>query len=542
MKMSLSGKLILGFLVVALITLFVGTVGWYGLQDSASQIKILGDESIPKITDLETIKAAKAQIKVELRTLTSPYITSTTAARSLKAVKEAQADITAAETDYDATEITSEEAALSKAFRDAEKVSNEDDDAYFALFQKLRAAKTKPEDIAQQLTTAAEDGQTQAEFDKMLQSLQAHLDFVKKYYGKTVVAQAVSTSAFLNILMLSFSGIGVVLALLLGFFLARSISRPIIKVTGELRDASKALESASFQVSSSSQELSSGSSELASSIEEMTSSLEELQSIIESNTKNVNQSEHLMQETSAESQKVTERMGELKNQLSDIAGNSKKISKIIKVIDDIAFQTNILALNAAVEAARAGDAGKGFAVVADQVKSLAQKSAEAAKETADLIEIAIESVAKGESLGSVVVEAQEVAVDKATKVAVLLDEVNRASKEQLKGANQINQAVSQINSVVQATAASSEENASAGEELFSQAESLGGNVNELNRIVTGHLEAITQTAVHPDKERKPAAKPGAPHLPQIAHDIVKRPRQDSPRPEDVIPLNDFKDY
>ena len=341
--------------------------------------------------------------------------------------------------------------------------------------------------------------------------------------------------------MLILVGAGIVFSILLGIFVARSISKPVIKVTGELRNASTALESASLQVSSSSQELSSGSSELASSIEEMTSSLEELQSIIESNTKNVNQSEHLMQETSLEAGKVTQRMAELKAQLGDIAGNSKKISKIIKVIDDIAFQTNILALNAAVEAARAGDAGKGFAVVADQVKSLAQKSADAAKETADLIEIAIDSVARGETLGQVVVDAQVVAVDKAGKVAVLLDEVNRASKEQLKGANQINQAVSQINSIVQTTAASSEENAAAGEELLSQAESLGANVSELNRIITGKADAQAEAVRAGPSARGGRATPPAVRLQQLS----ERSRQGTTevtRPEDVIPLHDFKDY
>ncbi len=335
---------------------------------------------------------------------------------------------------------------------------------------------------------------------------------------------------------------GLLIAVFLGIFTTRSISKPITKTTNELREASKSLESASLQVSSSSQELSSGSSELASSIEEMTSSLEELQSIIESNTKNVNQSESLMQETSGESRKVTERMSELKTQLSDISGNSKKISKIIKVIDDIAFQTNILALNAAVEAARAGDAGKGFAVVAEQVKSLAQKSAEAAKETADLIEIAMDSVAKGESLGQIVVDAQVIAVDKAGKVAVLLDEVNRASKEQLKGANQINQSVAQVNSIVQTTAASSEENAAAGEELLSQAESLAGNVSQLNRIITGKTDAQTSVvrAVHKPQHNAPVLTPASKTLHRLESGRVRKTETTVTKPEDVIPLHDFK--
>jgi len=322
-----------------------------------------------------------------------------------------------------------------------------------------------------------------------------------------------------------------------------SITKPVRRVNEELREASTALESASGQVSSSSQQLSSSSSELASSIEEMTSSLEELQSIIEANTKSVNQGELLMQETVTEAKKVTDKMVELKAALGDISKNSKRISKIIKVIDDIAFQTNILALNAAVEAARAGDAGKGFAVVADQVKALAQKSADAAKETADLIEEALSASEKGEDLGNASIEIQMVAAEKAGKVAVLLDEVNRASKEQLKGANQITQAVTQVNSVVQNTASSSEENAAAGEELLAQSESLAENVVRLDKIINGKN----------NRTASPSKAPTRPASPQATRTKagLALPRAEGTRavtgievtkPEDIIPLKDFKDF
>jgi methyl-accepting chemotaxis protein len=548
MKIGLSGKLIFGFLGVAIVTLLVGVVGWYGLTSTSTEISQLGRESIPAITNMEIVKVNQMQIKVILRTLTSPYLTDADYKLQMDKLDAARAAYGAALAEYDPIFRTPEEDKLYKTFQTTMAISKADNNKFLAMYKQFRDnTKMKPEDASRTLTDLANSGETSAAFDNMMNSLQALLDYIKAYYGKTLVDQAINQANLLNALMVSFAAAGVLIALLLGIFLSRSISQPIVKVTGELREASKSLESASLQVSSSSQELSSGSSELASSIEEMTSSLEELQSIIESNTKNVNQSEHLMQETSSESLKVTDRMAELKTQLADIAGNSKKISKIIKVIDDIAFQTNILALNAAVEAARAGDAGKGFAVVADQVKSLAQKSAEAAKETADLIEIAMDSVAKGEGLGQIVVDAQVIAVDKAGKVAVLLDEVNRASKEQLKGANQINQAVAQINSIVQTTASSSEENAAAGEELLSQAESLGGNVSQLNFIITGQRDAAVehaaQTAARPSHQPGRAQVPAS-HLPQLAHPAAgpKKAGIEVTKPEDVIPLHDFKDY
>ena len=545
MKFSLSAKLITGFVAVAILTLIVGSVGWYGLQTTSAQIRGLGEESIPSLVDLSDVKVGMLEIKVVIRTLTSGYLAPADVEIQLTRIQASRTAYSEALASYDKIPRVPEEDKLYQEFLSVLEKLKATNNEFLALAQKLREdGKTSASERTEQLTSLTMNEATRVIFNDSEAAIDALLQFVEEYYGQTMVHQAIATSNMLNTLMITFAGLGVIMALILGIFLARSISKPIVRVTGDLREASKALESASLQVSSSSQELSSGSSELASSIEEMTSSLEELQSIIESNTKNVNQSEHLMKETSSESLKVTDRMAELKTQLADIAGNSKKISKIIKVIDDIAFQTNILALNAAVEAARAGDAGKGFAVVADQVKSLAQKSAEAAKETSELIEIAMDSVAKGESLGQVVVDAQVVAVDKAGKVAVLLDEVNRASKEQLKGANQINQAVSQINSIVQTTAASSEENAAAGEELLSQAESLGGNVNQLNFIITGKAEAAAVVTHAPPRTRQAAAPSQTSKLPQLGHHAgnTKKSGTEVTKPEDVIPLQDFKDY
>lgn len=323
------------------------------------------------------------------------------------------------------------------------------------------------------------------------------------------------------------------------------VSRPVNKVVVKLTSGSDNLESASQQISASSQQLSSGNSELAASIEEITSSLEELQSVVEMNTKNINESELLMKETNDNSQKVSDNMGTLSVSLEEIGGNSKEIVKIIKVIEDIAFQTNILALNAAVEAARAGDAGRGFAVVADQVKNLAQKSAEAAKETAALIEKAIESIDKGQEVGQLVAHAQQKAGEMSQNVTTLLNEVNRASKEQMKGINQITQAITQTNSVVQQTASSAEETAAASEELLGQSEELNTVVDELNIVVKGRT-VERDTTVRP--RSLPPARKTSGQLPPAAAAVENRQLPSNGgtgeqgvklyNPEDVIPMDD----
>lgn len=302
-----------------------------------------------------------------------------------------------------------------------------------------------------------------------------------------------------NLIYISIGSLAAV-GLLLTFSVIIFISRPLNGISHSISSGSESLESASYQISSSSQELSSFSSQLASSVEEISSSIEELQSVVELNTKNINQSELMMKETNDGAQQVTREMSELKESLVEINDNSKQIVKIIKVIEDIAFQTNILALNAAVEAARAGDAGRGFAVVADQVKDLAQKSAGAASETAILIDKAIDSVGRGEELGERVLEVQMKAGNMSQKVATLLDEVNRSSQEQMRGINQITQAISQTNSGVQQSAASAEETAAASEELLSQAEELNSLVDRLNLLVKGRVNREEHNAMSKESQ------------------------------------------
>jgi methyl-accepting chemotaxis protein len=530
--MSIRTKLLLAFLGVSLVGALIGLIGIISL----ASVKAADTDAFQNGTQgvIVMLRATQAfdVVKVSIRD-EALSTDSTENQRAADAFKKGSEDLRKALADY-ATTVAD---ATDRANFEATKAAA---DVYLPLasriidlgLQNLNAEATA-------ILTGAEMKKARADINDAIQKI---IDYNIKYTTDIFASNNAATDLSI-LLMIIVVLLGIVVSVILGLIVTNSITKPVRRVNDELSQASHSLESASLQVSSSSQQLSSSSSELASSIEEMTSSLEELQSIIEANTKNVNQSELLMQETNRDAKKVAGKMGELKDALVDISGQSKKIAKIIKVIDDIAFQTNILALNAAVEAARAGDAGKGFAVVADQVKALAQKSADAAKETADLIERAIGASDRGEALGIEVKDAQDLATEKSEKVAVLLDEVNRGSKEQLKGANQITQAVTQVNAIVQNTASSSEENAAAGEELLTQAEGLGQNVIQLARIINGKNSGDEVPAERAFRHQQPktAATTGVARMP-LASSTQHRSGVEVTKPEDVIPLKDFKDF
>ncbi|MCK8488526.1 methyl-accepting chemotaxis protein [Paenibacillus sp. MBLB2552] len=241
------------------------------------------------------------------------------------------------------------------------------------------------------------------------------------------------------------------------------------EILASINTAADQVASGSKQVSDSSIALSQGATEQASSVEQLTASLEEISTQTKLNAQNANEANKLAADSKQSALQGNEQMKDMLGAMREINEASGSISKIIKVIDEIAFQTNILALNAAVEAARAGQHGKGFAVVAEEVRNLAARSANAAKETTDMIEGSINKVQEGTRIADQTAEALKSIVGDIEQVAGLVGDIAMASTEQAAAITQINQGISQVSQVIQTNSATSEESAAASEELSSQA-------------------------------------------------------------------------
>ena len=278
------------------------------------------------------------------------------------------------------------------------------------------------------------------------------------------------------------------------WLITRSIANPITRIIDGLTEGADQVAAASGQVSAASQSLAEGASEQAAGLEETSSSIEEMSSMTRQNADNAQQANSLASDSQQAARSGAESMQRMSQAINDIQKSSDETAKIIKVIDEIAFQTNLLALNAAVEAARAGEAGKGFAVVAEEVRNLAMRSAEAAKDTSNMIEESVKNAKNGVEISAEVAKTLNEIVTSVQKTSELVSEISASSAEQAQGIEQVNTAVSQMDKVTQQNAANAEESASASEQLSAQAEQMKEMVNELVKLVGSTTQAMTHSS------------------------------------------------
>ncbi|MBK8167799.1 MAG: MCP four helix bundle domain-containing protein [bacterium] len=296
-------------------------------------------------------------------------------------------------------------------------------------------------------------------------------------------ASAIATNSGRTTLM---TIVAVAVALLAGavlsFGITRGITTVLRRVSRELGDGSRQVVAAATQVASAAQSLAQGASEQAASIEETSASIEEMSSVTTHNADNADRVNGLARQAREAAERGADDMRHMSEAMTAIKSGSDDIARIIKTIDEIAFQTNILALNAAVEAARAGEAGRGFAVVAEEVRGLAQRSAQAARESAGRVGEAVDRTHQGVAINSKVAEALTEIVAHAREVDELAAAVAGSSRQQSIGISQVNLAVGQMDKVTQSNAAGAEQSASAAEELNAQAEAMRVAVMDLEQL------------------------------------------------------------
>lgn len=311
-----------------------------------------------------------------------------------------------------------------------------------------------------------------------------------------VRAQMANAQEHMLVWVASAAGVVALLAAVIGVLLSRGIAGPVTRAIEVLSQSADQITMAAAHVSASSQQLAEGASHQAASVEETSATLKELSAMTKRNAESAQKTNDLAKQARSGAEQGTHEVQSMMGAMQALKSSNDETVKIIKTIDEIAFQTNILALNAAVEAARAGEAGMGFSVVADEVRVLAQRCAQAARETTEKIESSRSRTVQGVDISTKVAAALDGITGNIRRVDELVAEVASASQEQTTGISQIGIAVDQMDKVTQDNAANSEESAAAAEELSAQAEILRHSINELLQLVEGQAALAIVEARH----------------------------------------------
>ena len=572
-NIKLGVKLIGGYMIVALITLAVGLIGFFGIQTLSGNLSNIGDNRIPDLLSLGTLNTERMAIRAQTLEvyLYENEAESTDELRAIQAQRAASWEAV-----DESWELLLSIPRATQRGRDIVARLSSEYEAWRNIYVDLDA-------IIAQLVQARDPEQKAALYDQYRSAVATMIplsDAMGATFDQLTLNNTTNTAAMVEesnttaqrLITVSLAAIalGVIVALILGIVIARGITKPValgvsfaqsiaegdmdaqlevnqrdeigvlanalremlaslsykadvinsvakgdlsvdVKLASErdglgrsiaemvhslngvlsqARDAAEQVTSGSTQVSQSSQDLSQGATESASSLEEISSSVNQINGQSRQNAENATEANGLARQAAENAKTGNGQMEQLKEAMGSISYASDEIKKVVKVIDDIAFQINLLALNANVEAARAGKYGKGFAVVAEEVRNLAVRSAEAVKETTAMVDTSVSSIETGNALTDQTAGQLAEIVSGAVKVADFLEEIAAASKEQALAIDQITEGLSQVDQVTQANTASAEESAAAAEELSSQAESLRASIAKFKLGQDEHMQAL----------------------------------------------------